>query len=95
RESVVGHLFLPEETNNPAEIILGLGNYPDSCIDGNRAFDFDAQRNKLVIYASPSRSKKNDGARTLVLNNSTSIFWISRFEGEKQPKARLVLYLER
>ncbi|CAH1992359.1 unnamed protein product [Acanthoscelides obtectus] len=58
----MGHLFLPEETNNPAEIILGLGNYPDSCIDGNRALEFDAQRNKPVIYASPSRSiAKNDG----------------------------------
>ncbi|CAH1995323.1 unnamed protein product [Acanthoscelides obtectus] len=61
----MGHLFLPEETNNPAVIILGLGNYPDSCIDGNRAFEFDAQRNKLVIYASPSRSiAKNDRGNT-------------------------------
>ncbi|CAH2011918.1 unnamed protein product [Acanthoscelides obtectus] len=69
----MGHLFLPEETNNPAVIILGLGNYPDSCIDGNRAFEFDAQGNKLVIYASPSRSiAKNDGGLMKYKTNRTS-----------------------
>ncbi|CAH2013445.1 unnamed protein product [Acanthoscelides obtectus] len=69
----MGHLFLPEETNNPAVIILGLGNYPYSCIDGNRAFEFDAQGNKLVIYASPSRSiAKNDGGLMKYKTNRTS-----------------------
>ncbi|CAH2003418.1 unnamed protein product, partial [Acanthoscelides obtectus] len=60
----------------------------------NRRDQEDQEKPKDEDRRQSAVSSKSE-ARTLVLNKSTSIFWISRFEGEKQPKARLVLYLER
>ncbi|CAH2007031.1 unnamed protein product [Acanthoscelides obtectus] len=76
--------------NIPAVIILGVGNYPDSCIDGNRAFEFDAQRNKLVIYASPSRSiAKNDGE--VNTTQHFSLEEVSRHNGKIRKTVWLVI----